>query len=253
MAIFITGDIHGDPCRFSTSDFPIQKDFKEDEENYVIILGDFGLVWTNPPSAKERHWLDWLNDKPFTTLFCDGNHENFELLSEYPIEEWKGGRVQRIRPNVIHLMRGEVYTIQGLSFFSFGGASSHDISDGILSFENWIVEAQKLRYQGKYMYRIKGWDWWEEELPSAEEMHNGMKNLANHDFKVDYIITHSPSTSEQVLISGGAFTDTDCLTNYLDEVKSKTKYKKHFFGHLHKDKCINEKDRCIYQDIIQVY
>ncbi len=40
-----------------------------------------------------------------------------------------------IRPNVLHLMRGD-FNIEGLNFFTFGGASSHDIQDGILEFDN---------------------------------------------------------------------------------------------------------------------
>ena len=86
----------------------------EDEENYVIICGDFGLVWSyNGESASEKYWLDWLNGKPFTTLFVSGNHENFDRLMAYPVEEWHGGKVQKIRPSVIHLMRGQVFDICG--------------------------------------------------------------------------------------------------------------------------------------------
>jgi hypothetical protein len=29
----------------------------------------------------------------------------------YPIEEWNGGKIQRIRPSVIHLMRGQVFEL----------------------------------------------------------------------------------------------------------------------------------------------
>ena len=45
-------------------------------------------------TEEEQKLLDWYNDKPWTTLFCDGNHENFDLLSKYPVEEWNGGKVQ---------------------------------------------------------------------------------------------------------------------------------------------------------------
>lgn len=43
MAVWITGDIHGNPQRFSTDNFPEQKEMTKDD--VVIILGDFGLVW----------------------------------------------------------------------------------------------------------------------------------------------------------------------------------------------------------------
>lgn len=53
-------------------------------------------------------------------------------LNEMPIEYWNGGKIHRVRPSVIHLMRGQVFNLQGKMFFTFGGASSHDIQDGIL-------------------------------------------------------------------------------------------------------------------------
>lgn len=47
MAIYITGDIHGNPVRLGVNSFYEQKEFDKDnkDENIVIILGDFGLVW----------------------------------------------------------------------------------------------------------------------------------------------------------------------------------------------------------------
>ena len=74
--IYITGDIHGNPIRFSTPYFPEQKEMTKND--YVIICGDFGLVWDyKGESHQEKYLLDWLNEKPFTTLFLDGNHECF--------------------------------------------------------------------------------------------------------------------------------------------------------------------------------
>ena len=51
----------------------------------------------------------------------DGNHENFELLDDYPVSRWHGGKVHFIKESVIHLMRGQIYTIDGKTFFTFGG------------------------------------------------------------------------------------------------------------------------------------
>ena len=62
----------------------------------------------------------------------DGNHENFDRFNEFPVHHWHGGKIHYIRPHVIHLMRGQVFEIGGITFFTMGGASSHDIQDGIL-------------------------------------------------------------------------------------------------------------------------
>ena len=129
MAIFITGDTHGDFSRLLPAAFHEQRDLTK--EDYLIICGDFGGVWDGGDA--EQQWLDWLETRSFTTLFVSGNHENYDLLRNYPISQWHGGLVQAIRPSVLHLMRGQLYNICGKRIFTMGGASSHDIRDGILA------------------------------------------------------------------------------------------------------------------------
>lgn len=256
MSIWVSGDIHGNPIRFSTDNFYEQKEFSGNKDkNTIIILGDFGLVWNRDSENKnEKYWLNWLEEKPFTTVFVDGNHENHLRLATYPIKEWNGGKVHEIRPHVLHLMRGEVFTIEDKEFFVFGGAASHDIQDGILDYEDpdWRDKAKTLDQQWKYMYRIKGLSWWSQELPTEEEMQNGINNLAKHNWKVDYILSHSPSTSELYLMGGKGLYKTDVLTNYLEEIKATTDYKRHLFGHMHVNKAVNDKDICLYEQIIRI-
>ena len=187
-------------------------------------------------------------------MFVDGNHENHKRLATYPIKQWHGGKVHEIRPNVLHLMRGEIFTIEDKRFFAFGGASSHDIQDGILDYndKNWREKAKELDKQGKYMYRIKDLSWWKEELPTDEEMQHGLDVLKENNNTVDYIITHSPSTSELYLMGGKGLYEPDILTNYLEEMKATTDYKKHILGHMHINKAINDRDICLYEQIVRI-
>ena len=105
--IYCTGDTHGDWTKFSTKIFPEQKEMSRDD--FVIICGDFGL-WND--NNEEKYWLKWLNDKPFTTLFVDGNHENYTRLnSEFETVDFHGGKAHKIRDNIYHLMRGYVFDI----------------------------------------------------------------------------------------------------------------------------------------------
>lgn len=71
--ILITGDIHGshDISKLDNTQNPIFK--KLTKEDYLIICGDFGLVWYN--DMADTLWRTWLDEKPFTTLFVDGNHD----------------------------------------------------------------------------------------------------------------------------------------------------------------------------------
>ena len=69
--IYITGDTHG------TIDFPKLTEYfshrYNSENDFLIILGDAGLVW----SEDDVNILEFALLGP-TVLFIDGNHENFE-------------------------------------------------------------------------------------------------------------------------------------------------------------------------------
>lgn len=255
--IYITGDTHADFRRFTKRNFPEQDEM--DKTDYVIIAGDFGGVWYDPNNSKyakaENYNLDELDSRSFTTLFIPGNHENYDRLmsDEFPEIDWCGGKVKQIRPSVLMLMRGEMYTIDGLNIFTFGGASSHDITDGILdvSDPNWKKKAKQLDKQGKFRYRVKGLSWWENELPTEEEMRHGIDTLDQNGWKCDYVITHCASSSTQALLSHGEY-KPDLLTQYLEEIRWKLDYKKWFFGHYHDNRAINDQDILLYEQIIRI-
>lgn len=59
--IWVTGDTHGDWIHRLNMDsfpFPEQKDMTKDD--YVIILGDFG-IWSN--NNQQKYNLKWLEEK----------------------------------------------------------------------------------------------------------------------------------------------------------------------------------------------
>ena len=249
--IYITGDTHGDfEPRFKPESFPEQEEMTRDD--YVIICGDFGGVWDPAESSYEKMWLDWLESLPFTLLFVDGNHENHERLATYPVKEWNGGKVQEIRPHVLHLMRGQVFTLQGKTFFAFGGAQSHDIQGGVLEPDDPDFE-KKLRKAcyGELPFRINHLSWWAAEMPSEEEMAEGRRNLAAHDNTVDFIVTHCCATSTQVLLGGSLF-KPDPATRYFEEIHNSVNYGKWFFGHYHDNRNVNAKEILLYEQIIRI-
>lgn len=250
--IYITGDCHQDFERFNLDVFPEQKEMTKDD--CVIICGDFGGVWNrNEESSREAKLMDWLENRPFTTLFVDGNHENFDRLYAYPVEKWHGGKVHKIRPSVIHLMRGQVFEIDGKSIFAFGGASSHDIAGGILEPDDPDFKKKKKKLdQGWYPYRVNHVSWWKQELPSEEEMQEGIENLAAHDNKVDFIVTHCCASSTQNLLGGGLY-KTDILTEYHEKIRQNTSFKKWFFGHYHDNRNVNMEEILIYEQMIRIW
>lgn len=238
MTVFITGDTHCpiDIKKLNSKNFPQGKNLTKDD--YVIICGDFGGVWDGKRS--DEWWLKWLDKKPWTTLFVDGNHENFNLLEKYPEEEWRGGKIHKIKSSIIHLMRGYIYDIPNLgSVFTFGGGFSHDIK-----------------------YRVKNITWWEEELPTKIETERALDNLKKRDFKVDYIITHDVpriilnnvlnySNSDYEIQMRNYGEDKINIQNFFNTIYKITNFKRWFAGHYHInliDK--NYKIQILYNDII---
>lgn len=231
--IFLTGDTHGEFSRFKEKNFPQQ--FEMTKDDYVIICGDFGGVWCE--NGSQRKLLDWLEKLPFSILFVTGNHENYDMLEKFPISEWRGGKVQFIRPHVIHLMRGQVFTIEGKKFFTMGGAQCHDMPDGVL-------DSEDSNYLGKYYsliqlgakFRVKGMDWWPQELPSREEYEEAWENLRANNMKVDYIITHCAPTYVQERIIDHFGNDSyprNELTDFLQEIAEKVEFREWYLGHFH--------------------
>jgi len=253
MGVWVTGDTHADWMpRFNTKNFKDQKEMTRDD--FVIICGDFGL-WHN--DGTERNHLKWLNDKPWTTVWVDGNHENYDRIysNEFPIVDFHGGKAHKIRDNIYHLMRGYVFDFCGKKFFSFGGASSHDIQDGILDpcdFEDSKEFARtyaKMYAEGKF-FRVNHLSWWKEELPSQEEMERGKHILAQHDYKVDYVITHC---LPQQIASIAGYRNPDTATIYFNSLlEDGIDFKEWFCGHYHRNDRIMGKYQILYEQIIRI-
>ncbi len=245
---FITGDTHGWFSRFKEAWFPEQKHMTK--QDYVIICGDFGL-WDD--STDQNHWLDWLEQKPYTTLFVSGNHDNYDMLKTITVTKFCDGNAQFIRPSVIHLMRGQVFTIDGKRFFTMGGASCHDINDGILSMDDPDFEEKKKTLDEKGgMYRIEHLSWWKEELPCEEDYKTAWENLEKVGYEVDHIITHCPPDSilRLLWLMGAKGYKSDTLTEFLEQVKEKVKYKSWYFGHYHRDEQIIDNHYVMYEEIV---
>lgn len=221
--IFITGDTHNviDWDKLNNENFPEQEELTKDD--LVIITGDAGIVWDK--SNQDKFVQDEYAKRNFTTAFVDGNHENHDALDKYPVEIWNGGKIHRIKDSVIHLMRGQVYTINDKTFFTMGGAESTDKA-----------------------WRKEGESWWARELPSNDEYAEAISNLSQYDFKVDYVITHC--APEGTL---GIWRKENKLTLFFDALIDDyhLQFDSWFCGHYHMD-VIDKKVAILYQSIINI-
>lgn len=109
-------------------------------------------------SEVKADMLDFLERRPFTTLFIAGNHENYDALRTYPLEDWHGGKIRRIRPSVLLLERGQVFDVGGKRIFAMGGASSHDVQDGILEPDDpqFLQKLQRCRFRYHFFGHYHG-------------------------------------------------------------------------------------------------
>lgn len=211
--LYVTGDTHGEYARFRSLPYGMKS---LDSQDTLIVCGDFGYIFRD--DNKEQEYLEFLSKLPFRLLFVDGNHENFDKIYSYPIDMWCGGKVHIIRrdeegiPKVIHLMRGQVFVIEGKKIFTFGGGYSID--------------------KGR---RQPGYSWWCQEMPTDEEMKDAIHNLEQNQYNVDYIITHTAPEDTMCLFHPN-HPEEKRLNNFLEWVRENTTYKHWYFGHLHEDR-----------------
>lgn len=138
--IYITGDTHGNQYKWVEQIEPVLS-----PADIILVCGDFGVGFWDGRYWSEETFYDFLSEQKYIVLFIDGNHGNFDKMNSYPVETWSGGKVHKIRNNVIHLMRGEVYCIKGGTIFVMGGGYSID----------------------KYR-RTEGVSWWSQEMPQRK-------------------------------------------------------------------------------------
>lgn len=219
MSIYITGDIHGKIDRFKENQFSTG--------DIVIVCGDFGMPWNN--DAESELNLGWLAIQAYTVLFIDGNHEDFDMLYSFPEQELYGGKVHKLADNVFHLMRGEVYTIEGKMFFCFGGATSVD-----------------------WWWRIEHESWWREENYNVLEAKRSFENLDKCGWDVDVILSHTaPLRLSAQLVDDKQHNEPCPTAEFLSELETKLKYKRWYFGHFHMDMDV-ENARCLYKAVEKV-
>ena len=133
------------------------------------------------------------------------------------MEEWHGGKVQYIKENVIHLMRG-----QDMSWTASGSLLS-EAPEAMIFMEGFLIRTTRIseknirRCAGRgAWFRVNHVSWWKEEMPDEAEFEEGRRNLERAGWQVDFIVTHCTASSTQAL-AGGILYQPDTLTDYLEK------------------------------------
>ena len=225
--IYLTGDTHIpiDINKLSSKKFPKGKTLTKDD--YVIVLGDFGLYWKKDKTFE--YWHNILQNKPWTTLWLDGNHENHDWIDSMEVSEWHGGKVHK-DGSIIHLMRGQIYDIQKKKFFVMGGADSVDKNS-----------------------RTPGISWWAREVPNYAEINEAIDNLMANENSVDFVLTHTcPERLIKPMFNLTPWQEYNNVEKILQTILGmKINFRKWYFGHWHQD--VEYKNFvCLYNKVIKL-
>ncbi len=204
--IYLISDLHGDLDCAALADYV--KLAKEDD--LLIILGDLELAFR--PTEENRAFTAYFLSLPCRIAFIDGNHENFDYLETFPEEDWCGGRVHRLSPSIVHLMRGYVFDLEGSTFFTMGGCKSS---------QKWVD-------QGLF---------WPQENPTPAELARGRAELTRRGNAVDYILTHKYRLE--------ADPAPDSLEAFMYTLDGQVAFKHWYSGHWHKFKQLDPKHTVI--------
>jgi hypothetical protein len=211
--------MHGDLSRFDK--IPLLK-----KGDFLIVAGDFGFLWDK--TDREDRILKKIGKKKHYTLFVEGCHDNYDLINSYPVENFCGGETHHISGRLFHLLRGNIFNLQGVRVFAFGGGVSADVAE----------RQQQNR-------------WWGEEAVTETEIETALENLEDYGNQFDIAVTHeAPASIKQFL----AFEST-LLTRihfFLDEVKNTAKFGHWYFGKLHKHKVIPPKYTALFDDVVYI-
>ena len=219
--IYITGDTHGE-IDFDRLKLYFNRKYIS-EKDYLIILGDAGIVWSEKTLSKTILEYQKLG---ITIFYIDGNHENFALLNSFPILKLNNAHVHAISDNIFHVLRGEILIINGVKFLCVGGAESIDKNT-----------------------RIENINWWKDETLTEYQTNRAIYKACEYDLKIDYILSHAaPSTIHRKQLQ---YKESES-TIQLDIIDKHIKYNKWYFGHYHIDKTFDNKFRCFYNDVLEI-
>ena len=96
---------------------------------------------------------------------------------------------------------------------------------------------------------VKGYNWWETELPNNQEV---LLNLKAHNFKIDYILTHTCPKSTVYYMNLPPIRGELDLTEFLQSIENQLSHKHWYLGQFHCEKKINKMMACLFFNMINL-
>ena len=192
------------------------------DKDVLIILGDLGIKFEDTDeNQKFTKWFFSLNKQ---IALVEGNHENHAFINSFPSDTWCGGEVHRLSDSIVHLKRGNIYEIEGKTFFVMGGSKS----------------SAKWKEMGL---------WFDGEEPTGEELSLAYSNLNKYNHKVDYVLTHKYVNYKEIENNKYPPLSLEGLTKYIDE---NVTFSHWYSGHWHINKVIDATHTIVYDEPIPI-
>ena len=219
--IFVTGDKHAQIEPFiNNSDF---KNVKKGD--IVIVCGDFGFLWDK--SEQEYKKLKWLSKRKYYIAFIDGCYDNMQIIEQYPVSIWNGGRARIISNNIIYLMQGELYNIEGKKVLAFGGGFDSNLN-----------------------FNLEENNWWPEKLNNKQSVDVVIKNIEKSNGEVDLIVSHEAPSSMTPCFEEEK--NSNAINQILEEIQLHCKFKMWCFGKYHIDKHITKRFYAVFDGLVKI-
>ena len=192
------------------------------DSDLLIILGDLGIKFED--TEQNRQFTEWFLSLDKSIAVVEGNHENHAFLNSFPTDIWCGGEIHRLSDTIVRLKRGNVYTINGKTFFVMGGCKS----------------SAKWKEMGL---------WFEGEEPTEEDISLAYRNLNTCHNKVDYVLTHKYVDYQNAGSDDFSQWTLEGLTKHIDEHVT---FRHWYSGHWHITGYIDDRHTIVYDEPIQI-
>ena len=223
MNIFLAGDLHGSTIPVKNFYRNYIKDTpKEQEENWLICLGDFGANYYF--DYRDRNLKKELSKYPFKYFVIRGNHEQRASICAVREDGWvndtvfDGPVMYEIKfPNIIYAAdAGGIYNIAGRKTLVIPGAYSVD----------------------KEYRLMRGWSWFPDEQLASHEMLNLALEAENQHF--DLVLSHTCPYRYRPTDLFLSFIDQSKVDNtmehWMDALHDSIEFNLWCWGHYHADR-----------------
>lgn len=225
--LFVTGDTHHDIDikKLTTKRFPFQKELTKND--VLVILGDWGAIWYG--DKRDNYMLKWWEQKPWTTFVVLGNHCNYNAIEKLPLDTAFGGPVRKVSDSVFIAETGIIYTICDKKCLVLNGADSHDM---------WC--------------RKENVNWWAQERITQDDANKAVISLAQVNDEIDYFFTHAGGGIASAMCGFTPEPSDRWIDFVMNHLPAEGEWK-HFCGHLHRDMCVTDRTKIVYQDVILLH